>query len=636
MSAITAIVRGDGRPVEAEAHSMIGAMAARAPDGIHVWSDGPVGLGHGALHTTREAARERLPLERGAGSLVITADARIDNRGELVREFGAEKTVGDAELILMAYDRWRESCPERLEGDFAFAIWDAPKQALFCACDRFAVKPLYWHRSPQLFVASTEIKGLLAVEEVPRRLNEGRLADFLTVHLEDPVSTIYLDISRLPAAHALTIDRNRARLRRYWYPGSERGTDLSTDADYEQAFRDALTQAVEARLRSLQPVTFTLSGGLDSSSIVVLARQLLRSTDGLPVHTISACFSIIRAADEREYIDAVLELGELQPHFVFPENSGPLEDWEGAAWRGDEPELVPQRGIASALFGSAANLGSNCLMLGEGGDDVVSPGIERLTELAGTGRWITLVREAHALAGRSETSTGRLLRRYAVSPFIPDRLRAARQRFRTRENATHDWAEGVPIQPEFVREAELEKRYEADARFPWLLRHPTQLHAESVNSAETPLMLSIRDRLSSLAGVEPRYPFLDRRMVDLCVSAPPAQKLRNGYTRNLLRRSLDGLLPAKVRLRTDKGLPGEYIAHALPATGREVMDRVILAEPNAIAAYVDVARLREQYLRCLEGAGSGEWYPVWRAIVACLWLERANRQFGLTTGANSD
>ena len=171
MGAVAAVLhlRPDGSPPPSAA-PMVASMAGRAPDGTRTWTGGPASLGHAALHATPEAVAEQLPLQAAEGTLAITATARIDNRGELLRELRIPDTDGDARLILAAYERWGENCPERLLGDFAFAIWDERNRRLFCVCDRFAVRPLYWHRSAEIAAVATEIKALLALDAVPRRL----------------------------------------------------------------------------------------------------------------------------------------------------------------------------------------------------------------------------------------------------------------------------------------------------------------------------------------------------------------------------------------------------------------------------------------------------------------------------------
>lgn len=616
MGAIAGILRWDGLPASADAEAMIASMSSRAPDGSRTWADGNVGLGHGALHTTPEAASERLPLTQRE-RLAITADARLDNRTELLRELHLEAATGDGELILAGYERWGEDCVERLLGDFSFVIWDRERQRLFCACDRFAVKGLVWHRSERLGAVGTEIKALLAVAGVPRRFNEVHFVDFLCLQVEDPVSTIYLEVQRLPAAHTLTLDRDGARLRRYWELDPRRCIDLASDAEYEEAFREAFTEAVRVRLRRSGPLAATLSGGIDSTSVVVVARELLRTEDALPLDTISARFSAVPGTDEGQYIEAVLETGDLRPRLVYPEQYGLMEDWAGAPWRGDEPEPNPQVSITRALYTRVAETGANITLEGFGGDFVASHGAERLTELAASGRWIKLVREARALAKADfAPATGGLLKTFAISPFVPRRVS------RLRGGAARSWTNGMPIDPELARRLGLAERYAAPAQ----QRDPRAAQLQQLTSALIPLSLSILGRIAAGLGVEPRHPFLDSRLVEFCLAVPPSQKLRRGYTRDLLRRGLSDKLPATVRWRTGKARPGDYVAAALPARSRELVDQVLHERPQLLSPYVELSRLHDQYRRCLEGAGGDEWFPVFRAVVGGLWLERERDQ----------
>jgi asparagine synthase (glutamine-hydrolysing) len=607
---------------------MIASMAVRAPDGINVWSNGAAGLAHGALHTTPEGAIEKLPLVRGR-AVTITADARLDNRGELLRELGIDMQPGDGELILAAYERWGEGCPEHLLGDFAFAIWDSRSQELFCACDRFAIKPLCWHSSHTLFAVATEIKGLLALPEIPRRFNEQRFADFLTEQMDDPVSTVYKDVYRLPAAHSLKISSDGPSVRRYWVLEPARRIDLPSDADYEDAFRSAFFDAVGARLRTQAPITAMLSGGLDSSSVTVVARELLGSSEvsRLPLRTVSARFRAMPAIDEYEYMRAVVALGSLQPKFVFPENFGPLEDWEGAAWRGDEPELIPQRTIMRSLYEATAELGSNCVLDGDGGDLVVSHGRERLTHLARAGLWIRLIRETRALSRRTDAGMATLLREFALTPFLPVGLSRLRQRLRRRRAADSPlWTGGVPLTADFKQEAQLEERYGA---MPRQMRRLDPRRAALEQLMLPQFELPIFDRMAALFGVEPRYPFFDSQLVELCVAIPADQKLRNGYNRDVMRRALSHYLPPRVASRTNKAGSGAHITQTLPETGRPVIEHALRNDLGGISRYVELDEVRRQYTHCLHGGSFHEWNAVWRVVVGALWLTHARTRYAL-------
>ena len=160
MSAITGIFRRDGKPVNPETNQkMNDTLAHRGPDGSRVRCKGSVAFGHQMLHTTPESVQEVLPFENKNSGLVITADARIDNRKELSEELGLENNieVSDSQFILKAYEKWGEKCPENLLGDFAFAIWDKNREILFCARDHMGVRPLYYYLSDGVLSSIQEL-----------------------------------------------------------------------------------------------------------------------------------------------------------------------------------------------------------------------------------------------------------------------------------------------------------------------------------------------------------------------------------------------------------------------------------------------------------------------------------------------
>ena len=190
-------------------------MFNRGPDGIDVWYEDKSGLGNCMFHTTHEAVGETLPYVDRDNGLVITADARIDAREELAKNLGLferlKNGIPDSHLILAAYRKWQTKCVHHLVGDFTFMIWDKNRQQLFCARDHLGVKPLYYHLSDHTFVAASEVRAILNVPQVPKRINEARLADYLVEPLEviDKTSTLYDSISRLPPAHPLLISQEQ-------------------------------------------------------------------------------------------------------------------------------------------------------------------------------------------------------------------------------------------------------------------------------------------------------------------------------------------------------------------------------------------------------------------------------------------
>ena len=362
MSGIAGIFARDGRPVEAdEVTPVMDRLAHRGPDGSGVWAAGSVALGHQTLWNTPEAVHERLPLVRQEGPFAITADARIDNRDELLPVLGLTdrpaREIGDAEVILRAYQKWGTACPEHLVGDFAFAIWDGPQHQVFCARDHFGAKPLLYHLTDTLFAFASEAWPLVVHPAVPARTNEGRIADFLVDPLQgvDRTSTFFEDVVRLPPAHRLVVRADSIRIEPYWAPDPEREIKLGSDEDYEEAFSELFHESVRACTRGARPAGVNLSGGIDSAAILAVAKHLAAPN---AVPTFSAIDPVASRSPDTRMIDAVVNAGGVQAHRFTPQDF--LADFEGlAAWAAvvDDPFDAKTAGIQPALAGKARDAG---------------------------------------------------------------------------------------------------------------------------------------------------------------------------------------------------------------------------------------------------------------------------------------
>lgn len=629
MSAIAGLCRTDGQPVgRHEVDRMVSVLAHRAPDGADVWNAGPAALAHGARWTTPESRRERQPFASGAGN-VIVADARLDNRGDLITALGltggAAGDVGDGELILRAYERWGEDCAPHLLGDFAFAIWDRRHQRLFCARDHVGVKPFYYHQAAVAFLFASEIKALHTSALVPYRLNPLRVADHLVGFLEDQAITFYRDVHRLPAGHTLTVSRSGTRIRAYWTVDPAREITLGSDEAYADAFRECFTEAVRCRLRG-DAVGCLLSGGLDSSSIVATARRLRGTTHGR-LDTFSAIFPGLPAADlrkidERAYVEAVVAQGGLEPHYLRADLLSPLADVDRALWHLDEGFTAPNLYLHWGLYGAARDRGVRVLLDGIDGDTTVSHGLERLPELARSGKVLTLVSELRALSRRHRAGVGSLFRQFVVDPLIPTALRYGMRRLRGREPV--DLAQTV-IRPEFARRMGIADRLEAFQRQQERPgRSARETHARGLKSGLIPYALELADKAAGAFGVEPRYPFFDRRLMEFCLALPASQKLDGGWTRMVLRRAMAGVLPEEVRWRASKANLAPNFGRQLLGNDRNLLTEVILEQPGVIEEYVDVPALRRAYDRYVTQPGSqADALTVYGAVMLGLWLQRA-------------
>jgi asparagine synthase (glutamine-hydrolysing) len=230
------------------------------------------------MHTTIHSRQESLPWCHAASGRVITADARIDNRAELLNalDLPASEQVGDGELILRAYLAWGEDCVQRLAGDFAFAVWDPARQRLFCARDRLGMRPFYFGQfDERLLFASSALAITRAVSPRPA-LNEARVADFLVGEIEgiDKEVTFFNGIHRLPPASSLVCAERTARIIRESHAFKLADPLAAKPSAIRNLFRVEFEQAVSRCLVSDRPVASMLSGGVDSSTIVGVAATL--------------------------------------------------------------------------------------------------------------------------------------------------------------------------------------------------------------------------------------------------------------------------------------------------------------------------------------------------------------------------
>ena len=276
MSGIVGIVNLDGAPVDRDLlRRLANYLTFRGPDAQHTWCDGNVGLGHTLLRTTSEAETEQQPMSLD-GKVWLTADARIDARNELIeklkRKLTPKPSPNDAELILYAYEAWGEDCLQHLIGDFAFVLWDGNARRLFCARDHLGVRQLYYSHNTTSFVVSNTVNCLRLHPSVSNKLNETAIGDFLLFGLnQEPNTTTFADIQKLPQAHSLIVSAGNVRLNQYWKPSATLVRNRKP-ADVIDGFRDVLQQTVTDRLRTTG-AGISMSGGLDSPAVASVASQ---------------------------------------------------------------------------------------------------------------------------------------------------------------------------------------------------------------------------------------------------------------------------------------------------------------------------------------------------------------------------
>lgn len=596
MSAIAGIYYLDRQLVERTTLGrMVDILAHRGSDAVGIWSEEFIGLGHRMLWTTPESLHEQLPLVTQNKNLVITADARIDNREELIAALNfsnrLSEKIADSQLILGAYQKWGDRCPEKLLGDFAFAIWDSYRQKLFCARDPMGVKPFYYYRSNRIFAFASEIKALLCLPEVPRELNELRVAYHLALLFEDQTITFYQDILRLPSAHSITVGSDKTQIQRYWSLDPTREIRLRSNQEYTEAFREIFTQAVQCRLRSAFPVGSTLSGGLDSSSITCTARNLLGSKTHL--HTFSAIFPSLpkedlRWIDERRYINAVKALEGFKSHDIHADCLNPLAE---ILWQDDEAIPAPNLYIHQALYHTAHQQGVRVFLDGLDGDSTISHGWGYLKELTFTGKWRTLLREYKQISRRYKLPRKQLLWKYSLKPLL---IEPAVQLWRGLSRTQPTQINSL-INSSFAQRIGLIEHTQALLKNrSHTTRTARQEHWLNLTSGLHSYGLELADKGAAGFSLEARYPFYDRRLIEFCLALPPEQKLNQGWTRIILRRAMTDILPPEVQWRVHKANLGANFKRKLIEYEHETLNN-LYNQPQIIKPYVNLSTLQADY-----------------------------------------
>ena len=588
------LVQVNDAPVAIEdLRTMQAAMAHWGPDGAGEWCEGSAGLGHGLLFNTPEAVYERLPYATADGRLVITAAARLDNRDELWEALGIahvdRATMPDSAIILRAYERWGEACPDHLLGDWSFAVWHRHERRLFLARDHHGNTALYYVNDGRRCAFASDRKALLALPGMPRRLNELYLAQVLVAwpayHGPD---TIYLDIHRLPPAHAMTVTPNGVRVWRYWRLEDTPDLHLPNDAAYVEAFLDVFRQAVQCRLRSYRPIGATLSGGLDSGSVTALAARALGqegktlvALTSVPVYDTTLTVHPQRFGDEWPLAAATARhAGNVEHIPIRAAEVSPLAGIRRMVYiHGELLHAASNHYWIVALLTTAQERGLGTLLTGQQGNGTISwTGLPPRLSL-----W--------SLLHRGMDGSGvRLQDLRALTPaWLRRRVRQWRQRRHTR-HPDQPWRSYAAIHTDFAARLQLRERMGAAGHDPTFNRVWSD-----ARQARYALIKPGRDNSGALwaeagaaYGLEVRDPTGDKRVMAFTIAVPDGH-WRGAQDRWLLRRAMDGLLPDAVRLEPRRGSQGGDVLQRMHAYAQEIAVALATLRTCAVAArYLDL------------------------------------------------
>jgi asparagine synthase (glutamine-hydrolysing) len=573
---------------------MAAKMIKRGPDAHGIWTDERAGLAATRLAIIDLDERSNQPLHVGARHLVFNGE--LYNYRELRDELrGAGHrfdTEGDAEVVLHAWAEWGEGALDRFNGMFAFALWDDAEGSLTLASDPFGEKPAYYAHLGERLVFASEAKAVALDPEVTLRPDDDALAAFVARGLMPiPPRTFFAAVERLPPAHLLRWQDGRVSTRRYWHP-----RPVEVPASYSEAvaeLRSLLADSIRLRLRSDVPVGTSLSGGIDSSTIVMLSSELAGDHTR---HAFTARFPGYER-DEWQYAAEIAARAHVvEHHAVEPTADEAAADLDRFLL--DEEEPVGSLSVYAQwrVMQAAHEAGVTVLLDGQGGDELfggypISPGFA--VRAQGTR---ALLEELAAGPSRA-AAVGRSL---AVD-FLPGVARRSYLRRDASPYASSDAASSA---------ARIDRR----SREPWIsgadpLRR--ELLAESFETS-LPELLRYGDRSSMAHSRELRLPFLDRRIAELAFSLPPSWVYEDGVTKRILRDAGRGLVPESILGRTDKvGYEPPQQRWLASGAFRERIRAVLLDGNDLFDA------------QAIERDAGGSWRDpagIWRALNAALWL----------------
>jgi asparagine synthase (glutamine-hydrolysing) len=558
MSGIAGIIRFDGAPVSPGLlEKMTAAMIHRGPDGMTKWVNGSVALGQCMLHTTPESLEETQPLRNEDESLVLVIDGRVDNweelRRELIERGVALRDRSDAELVLRAYETWGRECLAHIDGDFALAIWDARRQLAFCARDRMGHRPFTYHWDGHTLTFASELHAILAMPWVQHELNEGMLAEYLTIEWSSRDETPWTGILRLVEAHWMEIDHDGRRSGQYWQPDLHSPLQYRKDDEYVEHYRELLADAVRRMSRTHRTLAVEVSGGLDSSAVFGMAAHLYRQHElrapNLAGYTLR--FDDESQANELTYARAVGAHLGMPVHEVDP-TTKPLSWYRDWAQTYREFPGYPNGIMGWGIRKAARDQGSRTLLVGAGGDEWLTGTRDYYAEEIASRRWRNLyqcvktdIREVGA-----KDAVWWMCRSGAVV-FLPDaalrKLRSLRAKYRSTPSGRHEW-----LTPALREIASRRSAPGTSANHVEYGRAGQRVQFDTLYSPYDVLARESEERLAASVGVELRAPLWSTALVQFAFSTPERLRLRGRTSKVLHRRAMAALLPACVLDRKTK------------------------------------------------------------------------------------
>ena len=521
-----------------------------------------IGLAHRRLSIIDLSDRGLQPMSAANGEVWILFNGEIYNHRELKAELESLGQVfsnrTDTEVLLGSYIRWGDDFLDRIDGMYAFAIWDGRQGRLLCSRDRLGIKPFYYATPNGYLIFASEIKALLTFPGLDREPDDEAVLGFLAHgNCDYGERTTFKNVKALPGGRTLTLDvaTREIAVKRYWElkPGP---IDNAGDSQKIDRLRELLLSTTRNHLISDVRAGSCLSGGLDSSTVVSLIGRISREQPGAAaavgdsLNTFTSCYDH-KQLDERQYALAVACSANANPHLVFPSAEDFWSDFGRMAWHQDMPFGGLSYYAQWRVMRAAKEAGVKVLLDGQGGDEVFG-GYAKfryayLASLLRSGRLGRMFKELGATVNQKDLAVLDLRRGYRYLPKILRSLLQVDSMLRLTLRA--DWSQVVSSAS---TPAVRWWRNAASAANGTGVTPMQRIQMDDIAVDTLPQLLRFEDRSSMAFSIEARVPLLDHKVVEYGLSLPDHLKVHNGWSKYAIRQAMKGMMPENVRLRKSK------------------------------------------------------------------------------------
>lgn len=587
---------------------MLSSIEHRGPDGQGTHLDDKVSLGMRRLAIIDPNTGWQ-PIWNKDNSRCIIFNGEIYNyadiRKELVKSGMTFRTDhSDTETVLLGYELWKEDILKKLRGMFAFAIYDVKKNELFIARDRLGIKPLYYYQQNDVFYFASEIKALLQIPGYKRRANKQSLFNYLKYRVHDAdEKTFFEGINRLDAAHYIKVNSagKITSKNKYWNPEVNFSfNSKKSDSEYANELREIYVDTVRMHLVSDVPVGISLSGGLDSTGVAAITKQLIEQSSAT-IHTDKMhTFSVIypdASMNEENYIDIAADFVKSEKHIIKPTVDAFWQEIEDWVYTQEEP-TISSGPYANYNVMREASKYVKVMLSGQGGDEL----------FAGYIPYFSSYIQSALEANRYDALAREFLK--GADLYFPYLLQVAKKKI----------ARSKSVQAEDL----ISSKVFAGFKFGYTpSKGLNQRLFEDLTKYSVPNLLRYEDKNSMRFSVEGRVPFLDHVLVEYILTLPVDQKIKNGWNRYVYRNALVGFLPKEIEKRRKK------VGFTTPESDwmRQKADRIIKefsSEEFSSLGLFSQKKVISEFKAWAEGRNNSDPLLFWRVLNVHLWAKIYN------------